>query len=1041
MVHLHVHSWFSFLAGGSSPEALVARAKELGHRSLALTDLHGVYGAVRFASACRAAGIRPVFGATLLVGDPPRPLVFLARDSDGYEVLCRLAGFAHGRDRLHPVLHPDHLAQVCTERLFCLTGGPEGHMGVLLHEGRPLRARQWLSFLAGLFPRRLYVELAHRLHPDDGPLLQHMVALARDMGLPLVATNGVRYATPDDFALYDALTCVRLGLTVGDGHPERPCNDRAFLAGEGELRKRIPFPEAFANSEAIATQCSMDLLPGEVTPPTALLPEGTDAATHLRELCLRGLEERYPPHGRPRALGQLEHELQVVVGLDLSEFFLVVHEVVSFARSRRIRHAGRGSAANSIIAYCLRITNVDPIAHHLLFERFLHRGRKGMPDIDVDFDSERRLEVIDWMEARFGADHTAMTANVNTYRARGAVREMMKVLGWDLDTIDRVTRTVGHHDSMTDLSARRADIEAITGPAPMLDVLFRLVPSLRGCPRHLSLHNSGMILSRTPLARHSPVQTSANGVRQVQFDKDDVEALGLIKFDVLGLRMLAVISEALNLHELDTGERIPLDDIPMDDGPTFELIRRGQTMSVFQIESPGQWNLLSRTQPRTFDDLVAEVALFRPGPLQGGMVNPYVERRAGRQRITFPHPSLRPILADTCGIILYQEQVLEVSHAFAGMSLEAADRFRTLMSKWRDPGEMESMRQQFVEGAMTTHGVSLELAEQVFSGVRHFVGYGFCRSHAAAFAQIVYQSAYLKAHYPAAYMAAVLQHQPGFYPMSTVLEEVKHLGVPILPVDAWRSGARWRLEGGAIRIPLGQVKGMSDDLARILVSMREGCRTLVALRRRVEIPVDAWDALARAGAFDHPPREEPSPSSPAPGAPSRRDALWQLGLLRRVAPETEQPELFDLPVEPALTPELAQLREGLLIAWDFDTTAMSPRRHPVALHRARLAARGVERIQDLQGIRAGRQVRVAGMVVTLQRPPTAKGMTFIVLEDESARLPVAVVPQQFERLRKTLRSATLVVEGRLEEAGPGYRSVLVHDAWTLPDFIQAPSRP
>ena len=384
-----------------------------------------------------------------------------------------------------------------------------------------------------------------------------MAALARELGLPLVATNAVRHATPDDYPLYDALTCVRLGLTVGDGHPERPANDRACLVDEAELARRIPFPQALAGTESIAAQCCLDLLPGEVTPPTARLPEGTDATTHLRDLCQRGLEERYPLRQRPRARRQLEHELEVVGGLDLSEFFLVVHEVVSFARSRGIRHAGRGSAANSIIAYCLRITNVDPIAHHLLFERFLHRGAQGHAG------HRRRLRLraaarghpLDGGPLR-GRPHR-MTANVNTYRARGAVREMMKVLGWDLDTIDRVTRLLGHHDAMADLPSRRAEIEAITGPAPLLDVLFRLVASLRGCPRHLSLHNGGMILSRAPLARHSPVQVSANGVRQVQFDKDDVEALGLIKFDVLGLRMLAVISEALHLHEQDTGTRIP----------------------------------------------------------------------------------------------------------------------------------------------------------------------------------------------------------------------------------------------------------------------------------------------------------------------------------------------------------------------------------------------------------------------------------------------------------------------------------------------------
>jgi len=461
----------------------------------------------------------------------------------------------------------------------------------------------------------------------------------------------------------------------------------------------------------------------------------------------------------------------------------------------------------------------------------------------------------------------------------------------------------------------------------------------------------------------------------------------------------------------------------MDDPKTFELIRSGQTMSVFQIESPGQWNLLSRTQPRDFDDLVAEVALFRPGPLQGGMVNPYVERRAGREPVRYPHPSLEPILKDTFGIILYQEQVLEVSHQFADMSLEEADRFRALMSKWRDPGDMEGMRVRFVEGAMRRHGVTKELADEIFGHVAAFVGYGFCRSHAAAFARIVYHTAWLKAHYPAAYMAAVLQHKPGFYPMSTVVEEIKHLGVAILPMDVWHSGPRYSVESGAIRIPLTQVKGLSEPVALHIVEQRVGCRTLESLRRAVSLPRDVWDALARAGAFD--------------ARTSRRDALWQLGLLRDAPPPSEQRTLLPEDIqEPSLFPDLPALDEAHTVAWDFSTMDLSPRTHPVALHRKVLDDRGVTRCGDVYQVPAGSWVQVAGIVVVLQRPPTAKGMLFLVLEDETGRLPVAVVPNVYERLEKTLRSATLLVEGKVEQAGASYRSLMTRRAWPLTEIVQ-----
>ncbi|MEW6283919.1 MAG: DNA polymerase III subunit alpha, partial [Candidatus Eremiobacterota bacterium] len=610
-------------------------------------------------------------------------------------------------------------------------------------------------------------------------------------------------------------------------------------------------------------RCQVELLAEGVTPPTALLPPGTRPGPYLRELCEAALPRLYPRDDEA-ARRQFEHELAVVDSLDLCEFFLVVREVVEHARNRGIRCAGRGSAANSILAYLLGITSVDPLAHNLLFERFLHRGRKGMPDIDVDFDSERRDEVIAWMEERFGVEHSAMTATLITYQVKSAVREMLKVLGCDLEAIDHTGRLVSHWDDLDSLRQRRGELAASLGvslESPLLSVLFSLVERVVGCPRHLGLHNGGMVLSRPPLSSFSPVQTSAGGVRELQFDKDDVEALGLIKFDVLGLRMLAVLSEA---EAMQPG--LDLERLSLDDEPTFELIRSGKTLSLFQIESPGQMSLLSRTQPRHFRDLVAQVALFRPGPLQGGMVHPYVDRRLGRAPVTYPHPCLEPILADTCGIILFQEQVLEICHQFAGMSLEEADEFRRLMSRWRDPGCMREMGESFVRQAMERHAVPRELASEVFRQVSAFVGYGFCRSHAAAFARTVYHSAYLKAHHPAAYMAAVLEHHPGFFPLSTILEEARRLGVGVLPVDAWKSQVRWSLENSALRVPLTRVQGMSPAAAASLAEARQGCSSLEALLAAVDLPVDLWESLSRAGAFD--------------SLMTRREALWRVGLFR-----------------------------------------------------------------------------------------------------------------------------------------------------------------
>lgn len=1067
MVHLHARSWFSFLAGGSAPEALVREAHRHGHKALALNDRHGVYGLVRFAAACRRYGVQPLFGATLDVEG--FPLVLLVTNREGYQQLCQLCSLVHGfsADSLMapgeklaeaPELVPpgkqeprslrlEELAGRCGA-MVCLTGGPEGRLDRLVRQRQLSRAELWLEELRGLFGDRLYLELAHRLQPGDSEAVRQLARLAERSGVPTVASNAVRYAAPDDYALYDALTCVRLGLSVGDPHPERPVNDAAFLCDEAELARRIPYPEALARTHEVAERCAMELLAEEITPPTAQLPCGQKPADYLRALCDEGWLRRYPEEQRPRARRQLEHEMEVVTGLELEEFFLVVREVVDFARSQGIRCAGRGSAANSIIAYVLGITAVDPLAHNLLFERFLHRGRKGMPDIDVDFDSERREEVIAWMERRFGVEHSAMTANVITYRLKLALRDMLKVLGYTPEQVDRVGRLIGPWDGLDELRARHGELmEVLGGEAPIRRVL-QLVERLLGCPRHLGLHSGGVVLAREPLSRFSPVQTSSGGVRQLQFDKDDIEALGLIKFDVLGLRMLAVLSEALDLQRDYDGSAIPLDELPLDDEPSFELIRSGKTLSLFQIESPGQISLLSRTQPRVFRDLVAQVALFRPGPLQGKMVNPYVERVTGRQEVAYPHPSLEPILRDTCGVILFQEQVLEISHQFAGMSLDEADDFRRLMSKFRDPGCMRDMRDRFVEGARKTQGVSVELAEEVFRQVSSFVGYGFCRSHAAAFARTVFHSAYLKRHHPAAYMAAFLQHLPGFFPRSTVLEEIRHMRVPILPVDAWRSGVRYRLEPyrgrPAIRLPLTAVTGFSPEQATRFVRRRAG--SLDELLARVDLPVDVWENLARAGAFDT--RLE------------RREALWRVGLFRarasgqwaeaprlrpggpsggpraprsrRLRSRRELPEQLPLLVEPAdphLLPALEPLPAELSMTWDYSTQGFSPRAHPLARHRALLETRQVRPIAELHACEDKAVITVAGLVVLRQRPPTAKGVMFLLLEDETERVQCVLPPPIYERFKTIVgREGAVIVTGLVERAGHYHRCLLLQDA-------------
>ncbi len=1151
--HLHVRSWFSFLAGGSAPEDYVEQIREMGMKALALTDVNGVYGVVRFQQVCKEAGIKPIFGAEARVEAAPadapsgmtdgfvRPedgsprigggfprsrkgalrtpsagtLVLLAASQKGYSNLCRILTAAHLRDRDEPHVFPDELAEH-RQDLFCLTGTYDSRLWALLDAGRMGYARRWVGRLEDIFDDRLSIEAAHHLLPGDRRRLQRLRALSEETGVPLVATGDVRYAVPEHYRRYDLMTCIRNGITVFEGHADRPRNAEAYVKDEAAMRKLIPWPEAFERAEQIAEACRVDLLPGYITPPAARVETGESCKEYLVRLCREGFERRYgvPPEkekapepeeicnlrpatcnrmGRPAA--QLEKELNVILDLNLEEFFLVVHEIVEEARRRGIRCAGRGSAANSIVAYLLGITEVDPLEHRLLFERFLHGGRKGTPDIDVDFDSERREEVISWMEERFGMEQTAMTATLVTYRLRSAVRDVAKALGWPMETVDKLSKAVPPSRAHA-ARDHRVSLEQVVRSSPLLDTLLEMVESLADCPRHLGLHSGGMVLSRKPLHHFTPVQISANGVKMVQFDKYDVEALGLVKLDVLGLRMLASVSEAVELIQRHEDPDFRLEAIPFDDIPTFNMIRASETLGTFQIESQGQLHLLAQHQPETFDDLITEIALFRPGPLQGGMVHPFVRRRRGDEPVTYDHPDLEPVLKDTYGIILFQEQVLEVAHKFAGMSLSEADDFRALMSRFRDPGEMEQMRDRFVSGAMK-RGVDEPTANDVFDKVSNFVGYGFCRSHAAAFAKTVYESCYLKKHHPAAFMAAVMQHRPGMYNLMTLQEEARRFGAETLPPDVNRSGVRYEVEleedagdadsssgasrnapsgsGGrvgtagrandfdgrandyigrangfdghlndwghrrpsslAIRKPLTAVKELSVDDARHVVweRLESGPFTSVEdFYRRMPLGEDVLRSLARSGAFD------------ALAENSRR-ALWEVGLLlRSPVPRGRRPskELFSIR---AFTeddvPDLPDMRTDERLRWDYETHG-SARRHPMTLMRRTLSELEIRPIETCY--RLGRYfsvgergkgqrhpiVTVAGLSVLRQRPPTAQGVMFVTLEDETGFVQCVVHPNVLELLDHVLRQSALIIRGELHIQG-NWRGLIVTNAWAL----------
>ena len=1029
--HLRTQSWFSLHSGASRPYELVEAAALHGQKALAITDNDGFYGAVRFQQACDTHGIKPIFGVDMCV-DGFR-LLFLAQSNYGYSQLCKCVTKAHHKNREYPQVSFEDISNL--DGVFCLTGNENSQLYHFLEKRDYLSAQTWLSRLKSVFGENVYVEICNSMHNYSQKRMRELAELAEQCQLPIVATGNVKYAYKQDYALHDLLLCMGELITVFDDHKVRPRNAEQFLMSEHVMRKNIPFPQAFESISKIVDACCVDLLPGEITPPKAKKNDKMDPSVHLRWLAEEGFFYRYGEGSHPKAEALMEKELAIISELKLEEYFLVVYEIVEEAKRRGIRCSGRGSAANSIICFLLGITNVDPIKHNLLFERFLHRGRKGTPDIDIDFDTERRDEIIHWITNRFGIDKAAMTATVVTYQLRSAFRDVAKALGWDLDTINRVSKLLPHATCRS-VAHYKDLLSQELGDSALLETLLRMISLLHDCPRHMGLHSGGMVLSRVALHTFTPVQVSANTVKMVQFDKDDVEALGLIKFDILGLRMLACISECVELIHRHIDVEFDLDAIQFNDEMTFQMIRAGKTLGCFQIESQGQMHLLARNQPDTFDDLIAEIALFRPGPLQGGVVYPFVRRRRGQEVPDYMHPDLEPILKDTYGIILFQEQVLEVVHKFAGLSLEEADRFRQLMSKFRDPGDMQKMRVKFVAGAMG-RGVDEQTANHVFEKVSKFVGYGFCRSHAAAFALIVYQSAYLKCHYPAAFMAAFMQHRPGMYNQMTLEEEARRFGVHTAYVDITRSNTRFDLEvqkdgKWMIRKPFTSVEGIvTEDASKIIFERMIGpFRSVEDVYQRIDIHADKLDKLARSGCFDA-----------LEG--SSRKAFWKTGVLKNKygkAGPKKMPSLFtEELILPEEIPQLKELLPSERVSWDYNTQG-SARVHPITLirrHLVDLEIRPVEQcyrfskhVSPFMPEAQRPKITTAGIVILRQRPQTANGFMFVTIEDETGFIQCIASPEICKEYSTTLYHSGLVVQGTLTGES-NWAGLHIQQVWAL----------
>ncbi|UCC64842.1 MAG: error-prone DNA polymerase [Anaerolineae bacterium] len=1035
---LHCHSYYSLLDGASSPEALVEHAAALGYPALALTDHNGLYGAVRFWQAARQRGIKPVIGAEVTLDDacPARPersrrksqLTLLAKNQQGYANLCRLisAGQLSGQ-KGQPQLTLEVIERH-SDGLLCLSGCRRGAVASALLAKDEAKARQAAGRLREVFgPDRFWIELQRHGLPTNMRLNEALVALAERLGVGVVATNNVHYAERAGQRLHDVLTCIRHHMTLPEAlaggllHP----NSERFLKSPQEMATLFAdLPQALRNTLAIAERCDVSLDFSAQRLPDFPVPQGHTPASTLQALCEAALPCKFDPI-TPRASAQLAHELAVIERTGLAGYFLVVWDIVRFARARGIRCQGRGSAANSLVAYLLGITPVDPLRHNLLFERFLSEDSHSMPDIDVDLAGDRREEVIQYVYERYGEAHVGMVCNVVTYRARSALRDVAKALAFPPDVIDRAAKSL---DTRSATEAAES-IEPLLPNPPSTNsqstlsqlpwhLLADLLKQIAGVPRHLSIHVGGMVVTAAPLVEVVPLERATMPGRVVvQWDKDSVEEAGLIKIDLLGLRTLGVIEEALAHIREQQGVVLDLDTLPLDDPAIYATLQRADTVGCFQVESRPQMMMQSKMQPRSFEDIVVEVALVRPGPIQGDMVHPYLRRRQGLEPVSYPHPALEPVLAETLGVIVFQEQIIRVAVAIAGFSPAEADRLRRAISRRRSEVEMAALRERFLAGAQA-NGVDEATAAKVFCQLSAFSGFGFCKSHAAAFALVAYQTLYLKTCFPAAFYCAILNHQPmGFYPVEVVINDAQRHGVPILHPDVDRSGAACTLESGgsstAIRLGLSYVHGLGEAWQTRIVDRRENhpFRGLGDFCRRTRLPRPVVENLIRAGAMDG-------------FGQARRDLLWELGGLRY------QEEGLDVkePIESVALPILSKAER---LGWEYELLGMTPGDHVMALYRKALRGRGVLSTGELAAQRDGGMVRVAGRVVVRQQPPTAKGVVFITLEDEEGLLNLIVRPDVYERYRDALRNAPLLlVEGRLQQEGQTF-SVLVQGAAAL----------
>ena len=1107
-VHLDVRSYFSLKEGAFSPEALARRAAGLGMPAVALADRDGLYGAARFVDACEREGVRPILGASLTVreaGTLPLPragrrpadasVIVLALDANGYANLCRLVTDAHMTgERGDPSLTPE---QICAHAggLVAILG-PSSPPGALAAAGRIDAGRRATEPYREAFGARSFVAVEHRLEPDADHEIRALLRLAERAEMRAVASNPVRYLVPQDAFLADALECMRELVPINRTNVSRR-NAEGWLKPAAEMRALFhERPDLVTASLEVAEACAFDLGLRSVRFPDFPTPRGRSASSVLAERSWRGLERR-GMKATAAVRDRLNHELAMIHRLGYSAYFLTVADIVADVRAMGIRCACRGSAAGSLVCYLTGISDVDAVRHDLAFERFLNPMRDELPDIDVDVESARREDVYDMVLSRYGDDRCACVAMIDTYRARAAVREVGKALGLPEPEVDIVAKSFPHIGA-GELRLALDRLPELVGSnlnAGQLEQLFRVAERLNGFPRHIALHPSGIVLSNDDLVTRVPLERSFQGYRVIQADKDDVELLGYLKLDVLGVRMLSSMRHALDEIARTEHVKVDLDAIPLEDEPTFELIRASDTLGCFQIESPGQRELLQKLQPTRWADLIVDISLFRPGPVKSDMINPYLRRRAGMEAPVYAHPALRPALRETFGVIVYHEQVIRTLSAMAGYDLTYADHIRRHLDH---EDLLPGFRADFVERA-TARGVPAEVAEKTWNAVAEFASFGFCKAHAAAFAVPTYQSAWLKTHYPAHFLSGILTHDPGMYPRRLLLEDARAHGIPILPLDVNRSEPEyvveevspgWRAEAGApssarhdsapqrygIRLALQDVHGISDAEIRSIQQARADrpFDDVGDFLRRSTVSRPVVEAIAHAGGFDaidrgtrrdrlyaamttEPQREGDQLAFDVDMAAGPETAGEGRQASRRGGGRLAKPEGAEArrssgdasrgptPRSEGLPPHesgfsLPEYSDAERVRAELEVLGLDASRHLVSFFEPLLVDLGVTRSADLHRCRSDQRVMVAGVKVASQTPAIRSGqrIIFLTLDDATGPVEVTVFESVQPKVAKTVfHSFVLAVMGTVRRTGRKGVSVVAEDVWDLTALLHA----